>query len=171
VDEKPRRRLREVLASQGVVPRQQVTFLSDGGDTVRELLNFLHPNAEHILDWFHVGMRLEQLSQTARGLPKSQRADALTSKRLLHQLERVKWCFWHGNLLGVLDSIEDLAGTVEAAIDEEGPGAGAVVVLRRFARALGEFAGYVEANRSSIPNYANSLRELVDLTGIEPVTS
>ncbi len=158
VDEKPKRRLHEVLASQGIVPRQRVTFLSDGGDTVRELPNFLHPNAEHILDWFHVGMRLEQLSQTARGLPKSQHADALTSERLLHQLERVKWFFWHGNLLGVRDSIEDLAGTVEAVIDEEEPGAGALAVLRKFARALGEFAGYVEANRTSIPNYAERYR-------------
>jgi TolB-like protein len=57
----------EVLQSQGVLPRQQVTFLSDGGDTVRELPAFLHPHSEHILDWFHIAMRVEQLSQTARG--------------------------------------------------------------------------------------------------------
>jgi hypothetical protein len=50
-----------------VLPRQHVTFLSDGGDTVRELPAYLHPHSEHILDWFHIGMRAEQLSQTARG--------------------------------------------------------------------------------------------------------
>jgi hypothetical protein len=33
---------------------QQVTFLSDGGDTVRELQMYLHPEAEHLLDWFHL---------------------------------------------------------------------------------------------------------------------
>ena len=66
VDTKPKRRLNEVLRSQGVLPRQHVTFLSDGGDTVRELPAYLHPNAEHILDWFHIAMRIEQLSQTAR---------------------------------------------------------------------------------------------------------
>jgi hypothetical protein len=33
---------------------QQVTFLSDGGDTVRQLQLYLHPQAEHLLDWFHV---------------------------------------------------------------------------------------------------------------------
>jgi len=67
IDTKPNRRLHEVLRSQGVLPRQHVTFLSDGGDTVRELPAYLHPHCEHILDWFHIAMRVEQLSQTARG--------------------------------------------------------------------------------------------------------
>src|ERR1700676_3831285 len=67
VDTKPKRRLHEVLQSQGVLPRQRVTFLSDGRDTVRELPAYLHLHSEHILDWFHIGMRVEQLSQTARG--------------------------------------------------------------------------------------------------------
>lgn len=49
IDTKPKRRLHEVLQSQGVLPRQQVTFLSDGGDTVRELPAYLHPHSEHSL--------------------------------------------------------------------------------------------------------------------------
>ena len=36
-DRKPKRRLFEVLKSQGMQPNQQVTFLTDGGDDVREL--------------------------------------------------------------------------------------------------------------------------------------
>jgi hypothetical protein len=36
-DEKPKRRLFEVLKSQGMQMNQQVVFLSDGGDDVREL--------------------------------------------------------------------------------------------------------------------------------------
>ena len=34
-DTKPKRRLFEVLQSQGMQANQQLTFLSDGGDTVR----------------------------------------------------------------------------------------------------------------------------------------
>ena len=67
IDTKPKRRLHEVLRSQGVLPRQHVTFLSDGGDTVRELPAYLRPHCGHILDWFHIAMRVVQLSQTARG--------------------------------------------------------------------------------------------------------
>ena len=53
-DQKPKRRLFEVLQSQGHQLDQQITFLSDGGDTVRELQLYLKPHAEHLLDWFHV---------------------------------------------------------------------------------------------------------------------
>lgn len=37
VDQKPKRRLFELLQSQGMQANQQVTFFSDGGDTVRTL--------------------------------------------------------------------------------------------------------------------------------------
>jgi hypothetical protein len=53
-DTKPKRRVFEVLKSQGMQMNQQVTFLSDGGDTVRQLQLYLNPQAEHLLDWFHV---------------------------------------------------------------------------------------------------------------------
>jgi hypothetical protein len=53
-DPKPKRRLYEVLHSQGFQLNQQITFLSDGSDTVRDLQLYMGPEAEHILDWFHI---------------------------------------------------------------------------------------------------------------------
>ena len=53
-DTKPRRRLWEVLKSQGMQENQAVLFLSDGGDTVRNLQTYLHPTSTHIIDWFHL---------------------------------------------------------------------------------------------------------------------
>jgi len=67
-DTKPKRRLFELLRSQGMQANQQVTFFSDGGDTVRRLPEYLSPNSEHILDWFHLTMRLTVLQQCASGL-------------------------------------------------------------------------------------------------------
>ncbi|MBI2501781.1 MAG: hypothetical protein HYW07_00915 [Candidatus Latescibacteria bacterium] len=52
-DQKPKRRLFEMLTAQGLQMNQAITFLSDGGDTVRELQLYLSPQAEHLLDWFH----------------------------------------------------------------------------------------------------------------------
>jgi hypothetical protein len=31
---------------------------------------YLNPQAEHLLDWFHLTMRLTVLNQTAKGLPE-----------------------------------------------------------------------------------------------------
>jgi hypothetical protein len=54
LDEQPKRRLFEVLESQGLPMNQQLTFLSAGGDAVRDLQLYLSPEAEHLLDWFHL---------------------------------------------------------------------------------------------------------------------
>jgi len=68
VDTKPKRRLFDLLHAQGMQANQQVTFFSDGGETVRTLPAYLHPEADHILDWFHITMRITVLQQCARGL-------------------------------------------------------------------------------------------------------
>jgi hypothetical protein len=91
-----------VLESQGILPRQHITFLCDGGDTVRELGAFVHPRSEHILDWFHVAMRIEQLLQSARGLQGPEKEESLKG------IERVKWFLWHGNVIRADETLYDL---------------------------------------------------------------
>ena len=68
-DEKPKRRLLEMLRSQGLQRNQEVEFLSDGGEDVRNLQLYLHPEADHLLDWFPITMRLTVMNQMAKGLP------------------------------------------------------------------------------------------------------
>jgi len=49
-DTKPRRRLWDLMKSQGMQENQAITFMSDGADTVRSLQAYLHPSSEHVLD-------------------------------------------------------------------------------------------------------------------------
>ena len=65
-EERPQRHLIEALKMQGLSMRQSITFLSDGGDTVRNLQDQLVPYAEYILDWFHITMRITTLKQMAK---------------------------------------------------------------------------------------------------------
>ena len=93
-DEKPKRRLFELLKSQGMQPNQQVDFLSDGGEDVRNVQLYLNPQAEHLLDWFHLTMRLTVLNQTAKGLPESggEGEDQYELRTcVIKDLERIKW--------------------------------------------------------------------------------
>jgi hypothetical protein len=58
---------------------QQITFLSDGGDMVRELQLCLNPQAEHLLNWFHVTAVTAALLSTlpiVLGCPSAAREDA-----------------------------------------------------------------------------------------------
>jgi hypothetical protein len=158
IDTKPKRRLHEVLQSQGVLPRQQVTFLSDGGDTVRELPAFLHPHSEHILDWFHIAMRVEQLSQTARGF-RGTGDCSITKEKILKELERVKWFLWHGNVFRADETLTDLMFDVDGAIEEDREARRPIhLVLKKLARALEEFATYIDNNASGIVNYGERHR-------------
>src|SRR6516165_3007379 len=104
-DEKPRRRLWELLKSQGMQENQQVVFLSDGGDTVRQLQEYLHPCSEHLIDWFHITMRLTVLRQQAKGL---QAERPQFGQEISKQLESVKHLLWHGNSEEALERIGGL---------------------------------------------------------------
>ena len=68
LDTKPKRRLYEVLQSQGLQMNQEITFLSDGNDTLRALQLEMSPKATHLLDWFHLTMKLTVLGQFGKGL-------------------------------------------------------------------------------------------------------
>jgi hypothetical protein len=147
-DTKPKRRLFEVLRSQGMQMNQQVTFLSDGGDTVRDLQFYLNPQAEHVLDWFHVTMRLTVMGQMAKSL-RAEESPVITADTV-EQLERLKWYLWHGNVFRALQIVDELQMDMEA-IEYSGE-------KRKLLKALREFQQYIMANKPFIPNYGDRFR-------------
>ena len=85
----------EPVVGSGHAANQQITFLSDGADNVRSLQYCMYPESTHVLDWFHVTMRLTVLGQFAKGLERSDPAAGDTVKQ---DLESAKWYLWHGNV-------------------------------------------------------------------------
>jgi len=150
VDDKPRARLVDTLRQQGMQPRQQVVFMSDGADTLRRLRQNIAPEAEHVLDWHPVTMRLTVLGQMIKGAW----ADAVTVETKAAALERIKWLLWHGNAPEAIDDIECLADDVAGALEENPTSAS----LRKLATTLGEFATYIANNIGHIVNYGERFR-------------
>src|SRR6266850_6996548 len=156
LDEKPKRRLFEVLKSQGLQMNQQLTFLSDGGDTVRDLQLYMSPEAEHLLDWFHVSMRLTVLQQTAKGLPdktRDEEEDYPLRDPVGQELERLKWFLWHGNVCKALQVVQLVEMDLEAAVANTGD-----ATARKLYKAVVEFHTYIENNTGFIPNYGERYR-------------
>ncbi len=82
-DDKPLQRLWELLKSQGMQENQQVVFMSDGGENVRRVQEYLHPFGEHLIDCFHISMRLTVLQQQTKALQEQQlQTGTEISKRL-----------------------------------------------------------------------------------------
>ena len=168
-DVKPKRRLYEVLKSQGLQMNQQVVFLSDGGDTVRSLQRYLSPESEHLLDWFHITMRLTVMTQMTKGMitelasqkKTKKEADEIESTdvptQLLKQLESIKWHLWHGNVTDALARIHDVDDDLE--IWEENP-----TNKKKLLKLVHEFETYIRANGAFIPNYGDRYRHNETIT-------
>lgn len=147
-DRKPKRRLVDMLASQGLQANQDITFLTDGGDEIKALTELISPCGEHVLDWFHIAMRLTVLGQYARGVAVLDQAEG---PRLLADLERTKWRLWHGDIHRALEEVADFEADVDG-LEVDYPN------LRRFTKAAHEFAVYVAENAGSIINYGERYR-------------
>ena len=128
---------------------QQVTFLSDGGDNVRQLQLYLNPQAEHLLDWFHITMRFTVMNQMA----KSPYIKPKLRKKLLKKLESIKWYLWHGNVVEAQQEIELLADL--AYSDEKDKAASS---LNKLLKKVEEFQSYIWKNANFIPNYGERYR-------------
>jgi hypothetical protein len=140
-DEKPKRRLYEVLLSQGLQMNQDITFLSDGGDTVRDLQLYLSPWSEHVLDWFHVTMRLTVMRNMAKGLPNHP-----FLKHVYADLESLKWYLWHGNVYRALEMVDGIENDLDICeLDNER--------ITKLLKKVQEFGHYIEVNKAFIPNY------------------
>jgi hypothetical protein len=158
IDDKPKRRLFEVLKSQGMQLNQQIVFLSDGGENVRNLQLYLNPEAEHMLDWFHVTMRLTVLNQTAKGLPMTFNDEGKVyelKEPTLKAIESIKWYLWHGNTYEALEHLDSLEMNLDAANDEGNKES----TIRKLLRWVEEFHTYIANNQHFIPNYGERYRQ------------
>lgn len=156
-DDKPKRRLYELLKSQGLQMNQQVVFLSDGGDTVRDLQTYLSPESEHLLDWFHITMRLTVMRQMVKGmaaelkLGRRRPETATILADMEKHLESVKWNLWHGNVLHALQRIDDLDDDLEMLEDNPAN-------KKKMVKAVKELHSYIMTNQAFIPNYGDRYR-------------
>ncbi len=105
-------------------------------------------------------MRLTVVGQMTKGLaaesnpvskPGEDEDGRLDVTAVDKQLESLKWDLWHGNVYRALQLIEDLEWDIEA---QEEPSERAKKLLK----AVRDFHHYIEANRSSIPNYGDRYR-------------
>ena len=109
--------------------------MSGGADTLRRLQQNIAPEAEHVLDGFHITMRLTVLGQMIKGAW----IDAATVETKAAALERIKWLLWHGNAPDAIDDVECLADDVAGALEKNPTSAS----LRKLAATLGEFVTYI----------------------------
>ena len=150
-DDKPQRRLFELMKSQGLQDHQQVVFMSDGGEDVRRVQTYLHPDSEHWIDWFHITMRITVLQQQTKSM-QGEANNVKEAAGLPKQIDSVKHLLWHGNVAEALDRMADMLLELEIIRAHS-------AAAEKLAAGLAEFEIYIRNNREFIPNFGERYRQ------------
>jgi hypothetical protein len=137
------------MKSQGMQDNQQVIFLSDGGEDVRQLQEYLHPNSEHWIDWFHITMRLTVLQQQTKSLRAEHEEDAAAASK---QIESIKHLLWHGNAEEALDRLASLSIDLDLLPKRS-------TSAEKLAAGVADFETYIRNNKDFIPNFGERYRQ------------
>lgn len=102
----------------------------------------MSPEAEHLIDWFHLTLKLTVLDQYATGLGHYHQT---LGEQMRDQRERLKGSLWHGKLDKALDKladIESLISNFEAAYPK----------FKQLLKAVEEFRTSMKNTGHLIPN-------------------
>jgi hypothetical protein len=138
------------LKRLGYQGKGDMTVISEGEDCLKRLKSALPQPAVHILDWFHIAMKLRPIEQTAAWL--SRRLPLDEGKELSEDVAAVRWRLWNGQT----DRALDLIGRLIHDHSSTEQGSTAILQLRS---GLLNLRTYIEQNRGSIANYGARYRE------------
>ncbi|PHS19375.1 MAG: ISKra4 family transposase [Blastopirellula sp.] len=150
------RQISEDLAAAGWRPGDQITVFSDGEPAlVNYVKRAVDQPVRHILDWWHISMRIRHVENATVGL-----AQACCGRKDADDLpwlaERIRWLVWHGQLRRALAAIQTLKHTSRRFEDQSRPQIGSSI--RKVTARCDALETYLRNNERSAPNYAKRYR-------------
>jgi hypothetical protein len=146
--------LRGVLCHLGATRNTPVTILSDGAEGPRSLgeAACIGPTS-HVLDWFHLAMRIQYAARAAKGWPADTPGERGDGTRLAEAVEHMRWRLWHGQVRRALDLVGETLTWLEGMADTA-PAAAAKV-----AASLRGLETYVSGQAELVIDYATARRD------------
>jgi hypothetical protein len=103
-------RLRTLQALQraGYAGRGEITVLSDGAEIMKRLPRGLPHPTKHIVDWFHIAMKIRPLQQVADHIVRWH--DEWTNETVIldEKIRALKWKLWHGQVDRAMQQLEEM---------------------------------------------------------------
>ena len=135
---------------------QQITVLTDGEPGLANHIRWaVDGKVMHILDWWHISMRIKHVENAVRGLHelvvRRKGAD-----KLPWLAERLRWLVWHGKTGKALSGIQHLVFRAASLQDLERSEVRASI--SRIRKRCEVLHGYIGNNANSIPNYGSRHR-------------
>ena len=150
--EMPPHQPRRVLHRCGATPCTELTILSDGADGPRALGEAASVGPTwHVLDWFHLAMRIQHVAQAVKGWPDITNEDRQEGARFADAVEHVRWRLWHGQVQRALDLIGDTVAALDAIASRASPAGSTACKVGTLLRGL---ETYVAGQAALIIDYA-----------------
>lgn len=88
--------IKDALCAAGWKPGRPVTVFSDGEPALPNLIrSAIGGPVEHILDWFHISMRIRHVEMAMKGLVQTKGFCGIPAL-FRRPAERLRWWLWHG---------------------------------------------------------------------------
>ncbi|MFL5338371.1 MAG: ISKra4 family transposase [Geminicoccaceae bacterium] len=152
--DRQRQQLANILQGLGATSDTPITILSDGAQGPRYLGETASSGpTKHVLDWFHLSMRIQHVAQTVKSWPDATANDTATGARFADAVEHIRWRLWHGQVARALDLIGKTLVLLDAEVETVGSAAAAKV-----RRVLRDLETYVTGQSDLIIDYGTARR-------------
>ena len=149
--------LRGVLNRLGATPCTEITILSDGGDGPRSLGEAASVGpTRHVLDSFHLAMRIQHVVQTVKGWSKATDGDREENAHFADAVEHIHWRLWHGQVERALDLMGGTLTGLEAIAAASSPTAVIATAVGKVAGLLRGLETYIAGQAALIIDYATA---------------
>ncbi len=149
--------IRRSLDAVGRTEDTVLTAFTDGCSGLRRILADAGISELPILDWFHIGMRLQHLKQTAGGLSDDDPARVAAKAVIVEEVERPHWRLWNGKAKDAQISIDRIRAVMRHFQGEKGERK-SIAPSRKLWTALHALDGYLTGQNDWMVNYAERHR-------------
>jgi hypothetical protein len=129
-----------------------VTVISDGAEILKRLPRAMPKPTTHIIDWFHIAMKIQPMQQIADHIARSQSGSIEALSTIDRDIRAVKWRLWHGRVDRTIRDLERLLARLKDSQQESG-----FSIARLHSLGM-QLLTYVRTNRSAIINYGKRYR-------------
>ena len=127
-------------------------MISDGAEILKRLPRAMPKPTAHIIDWFHIAMKIQPMQQIAGHIARSQSGAFEALPTIDRDIRAVKWRLWHGR---IDRAIRDLERIVACLKQSQGKGEFSIARLHSLGLQL---LTYIRSNRGAIVNYGKRYR-------------
>lgn len=147
-----RARTLQALWSEGYAGNGEISVLSDGAEIMKRLPRVLPEPAAHIIDWFHLAMKVQPMQRIADHVVRCRPALSGTLAVIDKELEALKWKLWHGLVDRPISALDRIVGEVDCL------GRNGDLSAARLYSLGQQLLTYIRSNRTAIVDYGARYR-------------